>query len=167
MLKPSGRTPLYPRVQSWGEDDFIFLVRPLTIPTLRLGRGGRREYSRCCELLSFYRLDVSSSCPSPSFGRCSSARVCAFYKSLAVMEPQPPRMSKEEKRLAWTWQQEGRTQAEIAKLLSRSRASVSLLWCPYSACTVPARCLHGACTVPATVPAWKSLAQMQICARVK
>ena len=32
------------------------------------------------------------------------------------MEPQPPRMSKEEKRLAWAWQQEGRMQAEIVKL---------------------------------------------------
>ena len=69
MIKPSGRTPLYPRVQRWGDDDFIFPVRPLTIPTLRSGEGGggRREYSRCCELLSFYRLDVSSLSSSPSF----------------------------------------------------------------------------------------------------
>ena len=40
MVKPSGRTPLYPRVQRWGDDDFIFPARPLTIPTLRSGEGG-------------------------------------------------------------------------------------------------------------------------------
>ena len=39
MIKPAGRTPLYPRVQCWGDNDFIFPVRPLTIPTLRSGEG--------------------------------------------------------------------------------------------------------------------------------
>ena len=63
MVKPSARPPLYPRIQRWGDDDFMFPVRPVTIPTLRSGAGGgggRRQYSRCCELLSFYRLGVSS-----------------------------------------------------------------------------------------------------------
>ena len=80
MIKRSGRTPLYPRVQRWGDNHFIFPVRPLTIPTLRSGEraGGRRQYSRCCELLSFYRLDVSSLSPSLSFCGPSSARVCAL-----------------------------------------------------------------------------------------
>ena len=92
-------------------------MRVLTSSTLRLGgEGGSRKWSRFCELLSFYRLDVSSLSPSPSFVRSSSARACALYKSLAVMEPQPSRVSKEEKRLALTWHQEGKTQAEIAKV---------------------------------------------------
>ena len=39
MIKRSCRTPLYPRVQRWGDNHFIFPVRPLTIPTLRSGEG--------------------------------------------------------------------------------------------------------------------------------
>ena len=37
-------------------------------------------------------------------------------------------MSQEEKRLAWAWRNEGKTQTEISKLLSRNKASVSRLF---------------------------------------
>lgn len=50
----------------------------------------------------------------------------------AAMEPlcarQPPRMSNEEKRLAWKWREEGKSQREISKLLFRNEGSISRLF---------------------------------------
>ena len=42
-----------------------------------------------------------------------------------VGDEQPPRMSDDEKRLARKWWHEGKTQTEIASLLSRHRSSIS------------------------------------------
>ena len=44
-----------------------------------------------------------------------------------VGDEQPPRMSDDEKRLARKWWHEGKTQPEIASLLSRHKSSMACL----------------------------------------
>ena len=62
MVKPSGRTPLYPRIKRWGDDDFMFPVRPVTIPTLRSGAGGASALVSAVVVANFCPSTVSM-CP--------------------------------------------------------------------------------------------------------
>ena len=67
-----------------------------------------------------------------------------------IVAAQPPRMSEEEKRLAWTWHNQGKTQIEIAAFCSglvklgvdrnaRPSLSIASAWPLYSDCTVTAQ----------------------------
>ena len=77
------------------------------------------RFERYCRQQALAPYTLKSPLPAPSAGVAGMNPPCVR---------QPPRMSNEEKRLAWTWQEEGKSQREIAKLLSRNNGSISRLF---------------------------------------
>ena len=129
-------------------DDFIF-VWVLTSSTLR--SGGRGEAVSVVLVANFCPSTVSicSGLVQIQVLEClSSIRSVLLSGFVTNMEPQPPRMSKDERRLAWSVHGVGKSHTEIASMLHRSAGCLG-----HSHRAVPARACVWSDTIVISGPA--------------